>query len=80
MGVGISLSGLTSAVANEGGIGVISTAGIGMLEPDFNRNFKEANKRALRREIKKAREMTAGIIGINILVALTDYYDLLQVA
>lgn len=80
MGVGISLSGLASAVANEGGIGVISTAGIGMLEPDFNSNFKEANKRALRREIKKAREMTTGIIGINIMVALTDYYDLLQVA
>jgi NAD(P)H-dependent flavin oxidoreductase YrpB (nitropropane dioxygenase family) len=57
MGVGISLSGLAAAVANEGGIGVISAAGIGMLEPDFNRNFKEANKRALRREIKKAREM-----------------------
>jgi len=80
MGVGISLSGLASAVANEGGIGVIATAGIGMLEPDFNRNFKEANKRALRREIKKAREMTAGVIGINIMVALSDYYDLLQVA
>ncbi len=80
MGVGISLSGLASAVANEGGIGVISAAGIGMLEPDFNRNFKEANKRALRREIKKAREKTTGIIGINILVVLTDYYDLLQIA
>ncbi len=80
MGVGISLSGLASAVANEGGIGVISTAGIGMLEPDFNRNFKEANKRALRREIKKAREMTEGVIGINIMVALSDYYDLLEVA
>jgi NAD(P)H-dependent flavin oxidoreductase YrpB (nitropropane dioxygenase family) len=80
MGVGISLSGLASAVANEGGIGVISAAGIGMLEPDFNRSFKEANKRALRREIKKAREMTAGVIGINIMVALSDYYDLLQVA
>lgn len=80
MGVGISLSGLASAVTNEGGIGVISAAGIGMLEPDFNRNFKEANKRALRREIKKAREMTAGIIGINIMVALSDYYDLIQVA
>ena len=80
MGVGVSLSDLASAVANEGGIGVISTAGIGMLEPDFNRNFKEANKRALQREIKKAREMTTGIIGINILVALTDYYDLLQIA
>ena len=34
MGVGISLSGLASAVANEGGIGVIAGAMIGMLEPD----------------------------------------------
>ncbi len=80
MGVGISLSGLASAVANEGGIGVISATGIGMLEPDFGKNFKEANKRALRREIKKAREMTTGIIGVNILVALTDCYDLAQLA
>ena len=80
MGVGISLSGLASAVANEGGIGVISATGIGMLEPDFGKNFKEANKRALRREIRRAREMTTGIIGINILVALTDYFDLLQIA
>ncbi len=79
MGVGISLSGLASAVANEGGIGVISATGIGMLEPDFNNNFKEANEIALRREIRKAREMTTGILGINILVALTDYYDLLQI-
>ena len=44
MGVGISLSGLASTVANEGGIGVISAAAIGMLEPDFFRNFKEANR------------------------------------
>jgi len=80
MGVGISLSGLASAVANEGGIGVISAAGIGMLQPDFNRNYKEANKRALAREIKKAREMTTGIIGVNIMIALSDYYDLLQIA
>ncbi len=80
MGVGISLSNLASAVANEGGIGVISATGIGMLEPDFNKNFEESNKRALRREIRKARQMTKGIIGVNIMVALTDYYDLLQIA
>jgi nitronate monooxygenase len=80
MGVGISLSGLASAVANEGGIGVISTAGIGMLEPDFNKNFKEANNRALRREIKKAKAMTHGVIGVNILVALSDCFELLEVA
>jgi len=80
MGVGISLSGLASAVASEGGIGVISAAGIGMLEPDFDKNFKEANNRALRREIKKTREMTKGVIGINLMVALSDYQDLLKVA
>lgn len=80
MGVGISLSGLASAVANEGGIGVISASGIGMLEPDFNKNFQEANRRALRGEIRKARQLTKGIIGINILVASTDCYDLMQVA
>jgi nitronate monooxygenase len=80
MGVGVSLAGLASAVANEGGIGVISTAGIGMFESDIKSNFKEANNRALRREIRKARELSSGIIGINIMVALSDYFDLLQVA
>ena len=80
MGVAISLSGLASAVANEGGIGVIATAGIGMFEPDFSKHFKEANNRALRREIQKAREMTTGIIGVNIMVALSDFDDLVQVA
>jgi NAD(P)H-dependent flavin oxidoreductase YrpB (nitropropane dioxygenase family) len=80
MGVGIALSCLSSAVANEGGIGVIAATGIGMLEPDFDRNFKEANKRALQREIRRARELTTGIIGVNILVASSDYYDILQTA
>ena len=80
MGVGISLSSLAAAVASEGGIGVIAAVAIGMLEPDFNKNFGEANKRALRREIVKARQMTGGIIGVNIMVALTDYFDLLQIA
>lgn len=73
MGVGISLSGLASAVANEGGIGVISSVGIGECEPDIKSNYKEANTRALKREIQKAREKTNGIIGVNIMVALTDF-------
>ncbi len=79
MGVGISLSGLASAVANEGGIGVIA-AGIGMLEPDFNKNFREANKRALRKEIRKAKEITDGMVGVNIMVALSDFDELSLVA
>ena len=41
MGIGISLSGLASAVANQGGVGVISTAGIGMAEKDYQSNYLE---------------------------------------
>jgi len=80
MGVGISLSSLVSAVANAGGIGVIATAGIGMFEPDHFTNLKEANKRALQKEIQKARAKTGGIIGVNIMVALSDFDDLVQCA
>jgi len=80
MGVGISLSGLVSAVANAGGIGVIATAGIGQFEPDLDTNFKEANKRALRKTIRKTRSKTSGLIGINIMVALSDFDELVQCA
>ena len=80
MGVAISLSGLASAVANEGGIGIISAAAIGMNEPDYIKNYREANKRALRKEIKKARSLTKGFIGVNIMMALTDHEELIKVA
>lgn len=73
MGVGISLSGLASAVANEGAIGVIATAGIGMLESDFGVNTNEANLRALRKEIKQAKEKSKGVVGVNIMMALSDF-------
>ncbi len=78
MGVGISLAGLASAVANEGGIGVIAAAMIGIDEPDITVNPTEANIRALKREIRKARELTGGIIGVNIMVAMTHYADLVK--
>ena len=80
MGVGISLSGLASAVANEGGIGVISAAAIGMYEPDFLTNYLEANLRGLRKEIKKTRELTKGIIGLNIMVALSNFAEMAKTA
>ena len=80
MGVGISLSGLASAVANQGGIGVIAGAMIGMREPDVARNPIEANVRALRNEIRKARELSSGIIGVNIMVALTTFSQMVREA
>jgi NAD(P)H-dependent flavin oxidoreductase YrpB (nitropropane dioxygenase family) len=78
MGVGVSLSNLASAVANAGGIGVIATPGIGQFEPDRDTNLKDANKRALRKEIRKAKAKTSGIIGVNIMLALSDNDDLIQ--
>ncbi len=80
MGVGISLSSLASAVANAGGIGVIAANGIGLLEPDYYSDGQAANLRAFRREIQKARSLTKGIIGVNIMVAVNDYHQLLDVA
>ncbi len=80
MGVGISLSRLASAVAKEGGIGVIAGAMIGMKEPDVARNPIEANKRALAAELRKARAATDGIIGVNIMVALTTFTELARTA
>ena len=74
MGVGISLSGLAGAVAKAGGIGIISTAQIGFREPDFEEHPAEACRRAIGRELAKARAIApGGIIGFNIMTALRDY-------
>ncbi len=78
MGVGISLSSLASAVANEGGIGVIAGAMIGMRESDIAKNPIEANVRALGQEIQKARKLTSGLIGVNIMVALTTFSEMVK--
>ncbi len=78
MGVGVSLSGLASAVANCGGVGVISTVGIGLLSEHPTRNYRLNNINALKAEIAKARNMTKGILGVNIMVALTNYVDLVK--
>jgi len=80
MGVGISLSGLAAAVANAGGIGVIAAAGIGLLEPDGFKDFLGANIRALKREIRKARALTKGVLGVNIMVALSNFADMVRTA
>lgn len=79
MGVGISLHKLAAAVAREGGIGVISAAQPGFREPDFYTNTFNANMRALSREIRLAKEQSdGGIIGVNIMVAVTHYEDFVK--
>ena len=75
MGVGVSSSKLATAVANAGGIGVISAAQLGYTEDDFIKNPVEANLRALKKHITIAKASAPnGIIGVNVMVA-TNYYE-----
>lgn len=77
MGVGISRSQLAGAVAKHGGIGVISAVGIGFEEEDYYTNPLVANLRALRQEIKKAKEIAPeGIVGLNLMVAVHNYREI----
>lgn len=78
MGVGVSLSGLAAAVANDGGIGVISAAGLGLIYRKLSTNYTEAGNLGLAEEIKKAREKAKGIIGVNVMVALSDFAELVK--
>lgn len=80
MGIGISLANLASAVANEGGIGVISASALSLLETNKKEDYVISNRIALEKEIAKARRMTRGIIGVNILMVATDSESLIETA
>ncbi|MGP1384380.1 MAG: NAD(P)H-dependent flavin oxidoreductase [Thainema sp.] len=85
MAVRVSGANLAGAVANAGGVGVISTLGLGLTSPHFNQsrrgNFFEANQLALIDELQKARTISPdGIIGVNILVATRNYATLAETA
>ncbi len=79
MGVGVSLSGLASAVANEGGVGVISCAGLGLIHKGHG-NFLENSIWGLKEELRRAREKSKGVIGVNIMVALSNFADMARTA
>ncbi|HDX9690185.1 NAD(P)H-dependent flavin oxidoreductase [Bacillus thuringiensis] len=68
MGVGISLSKLASAVANAGGIGIISGTGISIDE--------------MRMHIRKAKDKirNTGYIGVNVLFAMNDFAEKMKAA
>lgn len=79
MGVGVSLGNLAGEVAKNGAIGVISAAHPGYMENDFDTDTLEANIRGLKKNIKKAKELSnGGIIGVNIMVALKHYEDFVK--
>jgi NAD(P)H-dependent flavin oxidoreductase YrpB (nitropropane dioxygenase family) len=80
MGVGVSLSGLAAAVANEGGVGVISCAGLGLLYKQSPSDYIKNSIYGLQEELRKVREKTKGVIGVNIMVALSNFTDMVRTA
>lgn len=66
MAVRLSTARLAAAVANEGGIGLIAASGMSPLE--------------LKNEIRMARSLSSGIIGVNIMFAVSAFADLIKTA
>lgn len=80
MGVRVSRANLASAVANQGCVGVIAGVGLGKFEDLPGRDYVRVSEDALREEIRKAREQSRGVIGVNILVASSNYENLVRAA
>jgi len=66
MAIRLSTARLAAAVANEGGIGLIAASGMSHDE--------------LRYEIRLARALSKGVIGINIMVAARDFAEVVKTA
>ena len=82
MGVGVSMGGLAGAVAAKGAMGTLSTADAGWNEPDFAKSPQQANLRALRREVQRAKRLAAGagLVAVNAMVATRQYADSVRTA
>ena len=76
MGVRVSLSSLAAAVAEEGGIGTISSIGLGDIEA-AKEEYERVSREALEREVRKAKSMTDGHIAVNFMGVLSNVDDLI---
>ena len=80
MGGGVSLSGLASAVIACGGLGVLTSVGIGLNETDFSNHRGLADIRALRKEIIKVKQTANGPLGVNVMMAITSSDKVIETA
>ena len=82
MGVRISAGRLAGNVAKCGGIGLVAAPGIALNSPYYDgKNYFKADAEAFKAEVRKAYEIAPdGIIGVNVMVALSDYEQLVKAA
>ena len=79
MGVKVSMAPLASAVANCGGAGTIASVGLAYGVDETKTTYVKASKDALQEEIRKTKKLTRGIVGVNIMMALSNYEDLARI-
>ncbi|WP_020675082.1 NAD(P)H-dependent flavin oxidoreductase [Geopsychrobacter electrodiphilus] len=82
MGVRVSAHRLAGHVAKAGGVGLVAAAGLALNSGLFNgKNFFVADREAVKIELTKAREIAPdGIIGVNCMVAVSNYDDVVVAA
>jgi len=80
MGVMVSRASLASAVANCGAAGTIASVGLGYGSDENETDYIRASRSGLQNEIRQAQKLTKGVIGVNVMVALSNYEDLIRAA
>jgi len=79
MGVQVATAPLAAAVAHSGGIGCISSVGLGSLEGSLS-DYLNVSRRRLAEEIQAARRMAPeGVLAVNVMVALSNYDEIVGV-
>ncbi|MDD4012612.1 MAG: nitronate monooxygenase family protein [Candidatus Omnitrophica bacterium] len=76
MGVRVSTSTLAAAVAECGAAGTIASVGLPMDTAENRADVAGSTRAKLKEEIKTARSLTKGVVGVNVMVALTDFEDI----
>ena len=80
MGVRISMAPLAGAVAECGAAGTIASVGLAYGVDETTTTLVKASNEALQQEIRAAKQLTDGVVGVNIMVALSNYEELVRVA
>ena len=80
MGVRVSGANLAAAVANEGCVGIIALVGLGDFEGLPRKEALKIHSDAVRSSIRAAKRKSDGVVGVNIMCALSDYKLLVSIA
>ena len=79
MGVRVSRFRLAAAVTNQGGIGTLSSIGLGDIEQSKT-DYEAVSRAALVEEIRRAKALTSGPLAVNVMGVLSNALDMVKAA